>query len=64
MDEVSTTGYAICCGMHMHSPQGDDIAIAMCPKTTLAVWLITFYDCMIANKSQNDPNLTKINNKI
>ena len=40
---------AICCIMLVHSPQVDEIAIGMCPKSKIAMCIIQLYDdCTIA----------------
>ena len=36
----------------VHSPQGDEIAIEMCPKTSVAMFIIQLYDSMIV---KHDP---------
>ena len=43
---------AIRCGEWVHSPQGDETAIGMCQQASVAMCIMQFYDCMIANKSQ------------
>ena len=51
VDEVGIVGCAIHCIMSMqkNSPQGDEIAIRMCPKAsvTMCVIIIPLYDCLI-----------------
>ena len=44
--------------MHVHSPQGDEIAVGLCPKASVAMYIIQLHDCMIANKGPHDPSLT------
>ena len=47
--------------MFLHSSQGDEIAIGICPKTSLATYIIIqLYDCMLTNKCPREPNLTFI----
>ena len=61
MDEVGIVGCAICCIMCVHSLQGDENTIEMCPTSSVAVCIIQLYDCMIANKDPHHTNLTFIN---
>ena len=49
MDEVDTVTCAILTVMHVHSPEGDTIAIGMCLKASVTTYIIQLYHCIIVS---------------